>query len=84
MSFIREREGKEKYWYLYRALVLYNAVVAAANAAAVNPGQQLAQVPILPIRGQELAPLIYSPLERAVLALLGQNVLYVSRAITLE
>lgn len=67
----------------YRDLVLYNAVVAAANAAA--PQGQLVQVPPpLPIGGHQLAHLVHSPQGAAVLALPGLPVAYIAGRIRPE
>ena len=53
---------------MHRALVIYNAAVAAAAQASGNPN------PILRVGGQQLAPFVHSPQRRAVLALPGQDV----------
>jgi hypothetical protein len=58
---------------VHRALVLYNAAVAHAPAG---------QNPVLVIGGQQMAALIHSPQGRAVLALPGQDVVFVPGAIT--
>ena len=58
---------------LLRALVLYNAVVAAAQLRRQNP--------VLHVGGQQLAPYVHSPQGRAVLALPGQDVEFVRGSI---
>jgi Protein of unknown function (DUF3716) len=63
---------------------LYNAVVAAANAAAAAPQGLLVVAPRLPVGGQELAPLVHSQLGRAVLVLPGQPISYRPGQITPE
>jgi hypothetical protein len=58
---------------VHRALVLYNAAVANASAG---------QNPVLVVGGQQMAAWIHSPQGRAVLALPGQDVVFVRGAIT--
>lgn len=64
-------------------MVLYNAVVAAQNAAAVG-GNQLVQDPILRVGGQELAFYVSGRFGEAVLALSGQDVRFRLGRITPE
>ena len=58
---------------VHRALVLYNAAVANASAG---------QDPVLVVGGQQMAAWVHSPQGRAVLALPGQDVVFVRGAIT--
>ena len=58
---------------VHRALVLYNAAVANASAG---------QNPVLVVGGQQMAAWVHSPQGRAVLALPGQDVVFVRGAIT--
>ena len=64
--------------FVRRALVLYNAVAAAAALAAPNAGQH----PILRIGGQELASLCHNNLQQTVLAMPGRDVAFVRGRIT--
>ncbi len=62
---------------------MYDAVTAAQNAAAAGVNQ-LQQVPILRVGGQELATLVSGRFGRAVLALPGQDIRYKLNRITPE
>jgi hypothetical protein len=63
---------------LRNALVLYNAVQAAENAGQVGLHLRLV------VGGNQLAPLCHTAAQHRVLAMPGQNVLYVPGKITLD
>jgi hypothetical protein len=58
----------------FRALTLYNAAVAAANATTANP--------VLVVGQQQMASFVHNTMGRAVLALPGQDVEFVRGSIT--
>src|SRR2546430_2740347 len=62
--------------FSYRALVLYNAALAALAGAPAG------QNPVLLVAGQQMAGFVHWPAGRAVLALPGQDVVFVLGAIT--
>ena len=74
----RARSARPYRQYIYRALILWGAATAAQAlaAAAQNP-----QAPVLFVGQQQLAPYVHSPQGRALLALPGQDVVFVRGSI---